>query len=967
MIKTNNSFLVACFAVLALLSLLSVAKADIPGLTPSDTIDPSPGTDAYVLEWMELNHSTHKLYVTGWPTNHERNLGLKVIDTISGSVLTGIDLGRYPGDSRWFTPLGFAIDESATPEGNKIYLVGHADVAFNARLRVIDGETDTNLTDPTSDLILPVDYNYGDESFESMAVNSANHKVYIVKSNRDVVVVDGPNRQVLTTLHPNAGNVIIANPAANKVFIVNHNGGAVIDSSTDTFTPLALAFYASHAVLNPANGRIYFAGTQSSGSYGVFAVDGNTGQLITSRTDILETPSPTSITFVSTDNTVRVGTRIISPTTGHYIPSIQAFDGTDLSPRGSLPQDAFNLAHDPMAPNTLFLLRDSWLPEDLQNRVGALNLSTGALQGSATGYRPSEVEINSLTNRVYVGDEQTSEILALDGTTHAVVSRIPIPPTFPRNGTNPITDSVIRHFAVSERLNRVYLPRTMVDSSIQAYRSFLDVIDGETNQVRSIALDPTIGFYSDRIVVDDTRRRIYLGASLQVSSGTVVDRLVVFDADTEQRIATIDLAGAVGGSWLSGLAVNPVTGRVYASVSPGTAIVDGNTNTKIGVVTSVRGEIAVNRRTNKVYVVQTTYGDSVKVINGATDALETSFAVPASNDFISGLDVDDVTNRVYLAHGGSAGRVTAYDANNNYQALGQIALGPTSAAGVAFGGVPRQLFVAHNLDGVVSVLQSSATAAPVDLFGNIATRARVGSGDNVIIGGFIIAGTQPRTVVVRGIGPSLPLAGALADPVIEVHGSSGEILATNDNWNDSLTRQQIIDSGLAPTNALESALWGIINPGAYTVIVRGANNATGVGLFEVYDLDRTLPGKLANISTRGHVDTGDNVMIAGVIIVGAKPLNVIIRAMGPSLTGAGVPNSLEDPVLELRDPNGGLVVSNDNWQEHEAEVNATGLAPTDPRESAIVARLSPANYTAIVRGKNGATGVALVEAYDLNH
>ena len=221
-------------------------------------------------------------------------------------------------------------------------------------------------------------------------------------------------------------------------------------------------------------------------------------------------------------------------------------------------------------------------------------------------------------------------------------------------------------------------------------------------------------------------------------------------------------------------------------------------------------------------------------------------------------------------------------------------------------------------------------------------------------------------MVVRGIGPSLPLAGALADPVIEVHGSAGELLATNDNWNDSITRQQIIDSGLAPTNPLESALWGIINPGAYTVVVRGANNATGLGLFEVYDLDRTLPGKLANISTRGHVDTGDNVMIAGVIIAGSKPVSVIVRAMGPSLTRAGVPNALDDPVLELRDPNGGLVVSNDNWQEHEAEVNATMLAPTDPRESAIVARLYPANYTAIVRGKNGATGVALVEAYDLN-
>ena len=140
---------------------------------------------------------------------------------------------------------------------------------------------------------------------------------------------------------------------------------------------------------------------------------------------------------------------------------------------------------------------------------------------------------------------------------------------------------------------------------------------------------------------------------------------------------------------------------------------------------------------------------------------------------------------------------------------------------------------------------------PIPTLLNISTRLRVLTGDKVLIGGFIITGTQPKTVIVRGIGPSLPVAGALANPVIEVHGPSGELLATNDNWNDAATRQQIIDSGLAPTNDLESALWGILNPGAYTVILSGKNGGTGVGLVEVYDLDRTVDSKLANISTRG--------------------------------------------------------------------------------------------------------------------
>ena len=132
----------------------------------------------------------------------------------------------------------------------------------------------------------------------------------------------------------------------------------------------------------------------------------------------------------------------------------------------------------------------------------------------------------------------------------------------------------------------------------------------------------------------------------------------------------------------------------------------------------------------------------MRVINGATDSLETTFPIPNSNDYAVGLNVDDVTNRVYLAHG--SGRVTAYDANNNYQLLGQVDFGPKYAAGIAFGGSPRQLFVTHNLDGVINVLERKATSAPADLFGNISTRARVGTADNVVIGGFIISGTQPQ-------------------------------------------------------------------------------------------------------------------------------------------------------------------------------------------------------------------------------
>jgi hypothetical protein len=247
--------------------------------------------------------------------------------------------------------------------------------------------------------------------------------------------------------------------------------------------------------------------------------------------------------------------------------------------------------------------------------------------------------------------------------------------------------------------------------------------------------------------------------------------------------------------------------------------------------------------------------------------------------------------------------------------------------------------------------------------GNISTRLRVQTGDNALIGGFIITGTEPKTVIVRGLGPSLPVPGALADPVIEVYGSSGQLVAANDNWREGLYADQVAGT-LPPASDLESALHGTINPGAYTVVVRGTNNTTGIGLFEVYDLDQTADSRLANISTRGFVETGDNVLIGGLIVVGENPLRAIVRAMGPSLP---VPGALEDPVLELYDGNGGLVAVNYNWRDdQEAEIVATGIPPSNDLEAAIVRDFAPGNYTAIVRGLNNTTGTALVEAYDLN-
>ena len=247
--------------------------------------------------------------------------------------------------------------------------------------------------------------------------------------------------------------------------------------------------------------------------------------------------------------------------------------------------------------------------------------------------------------------------------------------------------------------------------------------------------------------------------------------------------------------------------------------------------------------------------------------------------------------------------------------------------------------------------------------GNISTRLLAGTGDNVLIGGFIVTGTEPKKVILRAIGPSLPVPGVMADPTLELHDSTQAVIAMNDNWQDSPDKQAIIDSTIPPTNDNESAIVMTLDPGSYTAILQGANGGTGVALVEIYDLDQTADSKLGNLSTRGLVQTDDDVLIGGVIVLGTEPTNSIIRAIGPSLP---LTDTLPDPTLELHDSNGAMIASDDNWKDtQEAEIEATQLAPTNDFESAIAATLTPGAYTAIVRGNNNTTGLALVEVYQL--
>jgi hypothetical protein len=277
----------------------------------------------------------------------------------------------------------------------------------------------------------------------------------------------------------------------------------------------------------------------------------------------------------------------------------------------------------------------------------------------------------------------------------------------------------------------------------------------------------------------------------------------------------------------------------------------------------------------------------------------------------------------------------------------------------------RAYDAAGNYSGYSSVVSATTlpTAGASPVLSNISTRGPVLTGDNVMIGGFIISGSTPKTVLIRARGPSMAaygVPGLLADPVVDLY-SGTTVIASNNDWNGATNAAQIQATGLAPTNALESAILTTLSPGAYTAIVRGLGGSNGVGIVEVMAIDNPA-SPLINFSTRGQVQTGDNVMIGGFIISGSTPKTVLIRARGPSMAAYGVPGLLADPVVDLYSGST-VIASNDDWNDatNAAQIQATGLAPTDALESAILITLNPGAYTAIVHGFNGSTGVGIVE------
>lgn len=382
-----------------------------------------------------------------------------------------------------------------------------------------------------------------------------------------------------------------------------------------------------------------------------------------------------------------------------------------------------------------------------------------------------------------------------------------------------------------------------------------------------------------------------------------------------------------------------------------------------GMVFDHAGNMYVTERSSNI----------VTKYNGVRSVFSSGLVAP------TGIAIDSADNIYVVEQNGSLYRLAA-----NGTKAATIATGFGSATALAIDAAGN-LYVTQNYkppftaavterikpDGSRTIMTASnkdlegIAVAPAGHLVNISTRASVETGDNALIAGFITTGTGSANLVVRGLGPSLAAAGinnALQDPTLDLAVGS-TVLASNDNWKD--TQQTFLQgTGIAPSDNRESAIARYLSPSAYTAALRGKNNGTGSGLVEVYDLSPSFETELANISTRGQVGTGDNVLIAGFIISGGQA--TVVRALGPSLTAAGVNGALQDPYLVVRDANGFPVAFDNDWKQHQqAAITATGLAPKNDRESASLITLVSGTYTAVVSGFSDTTGVGLVEVYKL--
>ncbi len=638
-----------------------------------------------------------------------------MIDIATSTVVAGVDLGRYVigTDKPRVTAQYIAVDESAAPAGNRIYTVGFSGISnqtLRTVLRIIDGASNTLVGSQSPGIYL----NIG--SPQAIAVNSNNHKVYVIDSAGMVTIIDGPSATVLATFNSNVGptpNALVVDPTTNKVFAFGRSGAAIIDGTSDVATSLAVGFQTGNGVYNPANGRLYFLGADVNGINGIYVLDA-TGAVVATRTAGLSFTARTIAVNPGT-NTLYVG----SPTTNSSIGIVATFNATTLVPGSDLNLGSGNLAFDPASGGRLLTLdHDYGTPTPaLRNQVGIFNPATATLQNVTVGYRPKHLAVNVQTNRVYVADEQAAELVVLDGANQSVLARVA---TNPPDYVSGFAETVSRrHIAASAVPDRVYVSRTGLDVNTNFVASFVDIYDGTTRALlQTLMINPgttNLGV-AGYVAVDETRRKLYVTGS-DAGPSCNAACVAVYNMNDNSLITAILPSATFGGA--GGIAVNPVTGRVYLNGGglpnfDNVVIIDGITHQ---VLTTLHagagpGPMAVNTVTNKIYIANTAAGsvdNSVTVVNGATSAVEATISntnASVSGNSVCSIAVDETSNVIYVGDCANDndyhGRVSVFAGSNN-AFLGQIDVGRFPRA-MAFNAATGKLYVSNNEDGTVSVL-----------------------------------------------------------------------------------------------------------------------------------------------------------------------------------------------------------------------------------------------------------------------
>ena len=425
---------------------------------------------------------------------------------------------------------------------------------------------------------------------------------------------------------------------------------------------------------------------------------------------------------------------------------------------------------------------------------------------------------------------------------------------------------------------------------------------------------------------------------IQTAGSTVIDGALTADL-TDLQGGELSLGGTVTGTVLVENATVSPTNQFIPTISGDLDLsADSTLLFSIPSLSSRSGEDFLNNNFDRLVV------NGTVTLGGSTLALDVADGFPiSSHATFSILESDNPLV-------GNFGNVASGDRLTTLNGAGSFVVTGT---------------------GQEVVLSNYETIPPAAQFANLSTRGEVLTGDNILIGGFIVGGAASKDVLVRALGPSLAddgIAMPLADPTLELHDSTGALILANDNWKDT-QQQQIEGTGIPPEDDLESAILATLTPGAYTVVVRGNNGGTGTALVEIYDLAPDGESTLSNLSTRGFVDAA-NPLIGGFIAGGSGTgdSQIVARALGPDLAAQGITNPLPDPLLELRDVNGALVLSNDDYVAGSDSIIAVdGLEPGDPLDAALRATLAPGPYTALVFAKESDSGIALVELYDLFH